>query len=261
MDDLSIDDDKAAVIITYMTAPSTLLIWNLKTRSTQSVQVGGTPVFASFQQDDNTIIVVALDATDTPDTSKLVRHKFSLTKSAIVPADEAKSLAVLPGFGPSKFVQYYQNYRVRDESTITQVILNLADIDNKGGMSAVLSSHKERDEMSVQVFQNPSDDLWYRLRDWEGRLLTSDGILYVLDDEEEHDRIRIFDISRPEITRVSEHMDLSKHRTGPSRCQPWQAFGDSQVYGLLHANGIEVWSFDPEFDLNAGSPNKVEGDE
>jgi hypothetical protein len=240
-------------VFTNKDAPSTLLILELTTRLTRSIQISGTPLLTTFQHDHNTITVVAVDAEDTPSMPKLVLSKFTLETSAISQVGEAKTLAAIPMRFRPKFdlpTRHYENSILQSSCTITQAIISFVMVGGEWfHTGVVLSSDKIKDKITVQLFQEIAES---QVATWRiAKLFTSDGVAYSVQFQRGKGHVQITNINRPGIWRLSEHMDLSNHDLRADR--PFQVFGDSQVCGLLSLQGLEVWSFDPDFELGGGS--------
>jgi hypothetical protein len=181
---------------------------------------------------------------------KLVLSKFTLETSAISPVGEAKTLAAIPMRFRPKFDVPMRHCEIRilqSSCTINKAIISFVMVGGEWFRTGVvLSSDKVKDEITVQLFPESEVATW-RI----ARLFTSDGISYSVQFQRGKGHVQITNINRLGISRLSEHMDLSKHDLRADR--PFQVFGDSQVCGLLSLRGLEAWSFDPDFELGGGS--------
>lgn len=254
--------DRAAILIGRPSEVSTILSWHFGTDSIRSTNVEGQPLFTCWVNDNNTennvLIVIQAEREVAPNSYKLSRQRFTIADQEITCLD-TKLLAVGQIFDPELALFFtfarFSQYICRYDTIVSQIVpLKSSEPDR----DIIFFSYSTKTETLTVQFpkykRTGKDSAWEYDK---GRMLLVDGTIYTPDSIWASFSIDpILDVKR-RISYARFHpqgcLGFIYGRGMTEGTKRWVAFGDHQLYGFAHNNGIEAVSFDSrlQFPLNA----------
>jgi hypothetical protein len=251
----SFDGERIAIITG--SKELSLLVLNLRTGTTRSIPIEKHPVVMGFHPGEDRLILLFLEENEDPFCqSKIVRVRYSCSGETISPLEEPQvSLSLPQSYPRRKTIIPYWRYgskiaKVAEATTgVVRIIDSATQYSEK---HHVLFYYPETDEMS---FRLSTDDVEgpCSIGKMDEQLLTSDGVVYFVKNSmkspPEKAGISLYKLDSPSSDRKLESMQLQRCELGP-----WFAFGDTELFGILSRDHIQVWSFDPNLDLHNEHP-------
>ncbi|PCH04791.1 Hypothetical protein PENO1_025830 [Penicillium occitanis (nom. inval.)] len=245
--------DRAAILIGRPSEESTILSWHFGTDSVRSTNVQGQPLFTCWVNDNNTennlLLVIQAEREVALNSYKLSRQRFTIADQEITCLD-TKLLAVGQIFDPDLALFFtfarFSQYICRYDTIVSQIVpLKSPELDR----DIIFFSYSTKTEKLIVRFpkykKTGVDPAW---KYDKGKMPLVDGTIYVPDSFWASFSVDpILDVKRwPNTARFhSEGCDGYIYGRGMTEgTKRWVAFGDHQLYGFAHNNGIEAVSFD-----------------